>query len=64
MSTIYEEVKSIQKEVINKSLKNSSLEKANEHYKKMIEEGKINSRGNNLLTLNEQMSKIKLRYSI
>ncbi|MBE8712928.1 hypothetical protein C4F49_04480 [Sphingobacterium sp. KB22] len=60
MGKTYDDVKAIK----DAPSKLNSLTKANDRYNEMVKSGKIVKRGNNILTLNEQISKIKLKYSI
>jgi len=64
MGRIYEDVKALKNVTFTSAEKEHSLNKANEKYKEMISTGKVEKRGNNLLTLNEQLVNIKLKYSI
>lgn len=64
MSKTYEEVKALKNAPSAKERKRNSLENANDIYNKLVETGKVEKRGNNLLTLNEQIVNIKLKYSL
>jgi|GEM_PF-6604167 len=64
MGRIYEDVKALKNAALTSVEKEHSLNKANEKYKEMVNTGKVEKRGNNLLTLNEQLVNIKLKYSI